>query len=195
MADSDKGFADIMNITVISSLFVLILSFCYGQGERALDRHFNRFIDSLDNVRCVSLNSVKPQGRAFLIKIQNQNQFDRINEFIRAAIEDGWTNIIVRISRGTFHYHENHINLNGLKDSNVSITIKGNKTTVTSEKTVSNEGYTMNPWCVLYEADSLIEVIDKREKLCLAPCKGLIENGCESFYEKVQITQWFKAPV
>ena len=119
-----------MTKVFLCSFLALLLSYCNCQSQE-LTGYFNHIMDSLDRIQPVAVKRVKPLGKAYIIKVRNQHQFDSINERIIAAITEGRTNIVVKIGSGVFCFHENHISLNKLDAGDVSITIKGKNTIIT----------------------------------------------------------------
>ena len=174
-------------------LFVLSLKCCNAQG-RCIGDFFTSQRDSLDKVQPVAMQFLKPLRKAYVIKIHDQQQFDKITELIKSAIDSGHKIIEVEIGRGVFHFHENHITLNELEKRDVSVTIRGKNTVITSDEEFTGEGYSLMPWGELSYADSNIEVVDWEKKLCFVPYKNNIRNDHSANYEKIQITQWFRAP-
>ena len=151
-------------------------------------------IDSLDNVQPLHYPNTKSVGRPYVIKVRNQEQFNEVGKLILDATKAGRMNIVVKIGKGNYLFHENHINLANLKQEEVSITIKGCNTVISSDQDYSNDNYCTSPWGELTTADGLIEVVDEERKLCKIPFLNSMKDTDKSSYKQVQITQWFKAP-
>lgn len=170
---------------------LMILSFCFCNGQSG-ESYIQRTVDSLDQIQPLNFNKVKPQGRSFTIKVRNQQEFEELNESIVKALESGRTNIRVKLGKGTYHFKENHISLKGVH-KNVAITIVGKKAVLTScedLRDVDNE-----PWQDMVQVDGLIEVVDRENNLCMIPFSNLLNKETQQTFTKVQVTQWFRAPV
>lgn len=176
----------------LSSIVVLFaIGFCNGQESKSA---FQRQMESFDNVQPEPYEKIKPLGCAHVIKINTQEQFDGINDAITSAITAGKKNIRVKIARGLYQFHENHIQRNDEQKEDVSISIEGKGVVITSDS--SYYGNSINePWQEMLYADTIIDVIDKDKKLCLLPYKNNWNEQQRENLTKVQITQWFRAPV
>lgn len=151
--------------------------------------------DSLDKVQPLDMPKVRTSGKAYVIKVKNQEQFDALGKQITEAIKAGSKNIVVRIGRGVFKYHENHIVLNQIKDKEVSIAISGCYTVITSDNVFSESSYCVSPWSELTTANGLIEVVDDTANLCKIPFSNAMTTAEAAVFSQVQIPQWFKAPI
>lgn len=111
-------------------IILLILSgnLCWGQ-ESIIERQ----TESLDKIQAEPFKLVKPDGRPYVIKVKTQEQFDGINEAITNAIAAGKKNILVKIANGVYYFHENHIIRINEHATDVSITILGMRTVITSD--------------------------------------------------------------
>ena len=166
---------------------------CKSQGQNLSD-YFERQVDSLDRVQPISIQNMKSLEKTHVINVKDQQQFESLNEWIKSAIDNGYKNILIQISPGTFRFHENHISLGKIDKSDVSITIKGWNAIITSDEDYGEDRYCITPWKELKQADSQIKVVDVKTKLCMIPYKNTLDINNAGIYGKVQITQWFKAP-
>lgn len=172
-------------------VFLYSIGFSHGQNAAS---YVQRQIDSLDLIKPETFKKVKPHGRAYLIKVQTQEDFDGINAAITKAIESGEKNIRVKIDAGVFQFHENHIIRKNESLSNVSISIVGKGTIITSDAD-NKRSLMTEPWLEMQYADSLIDVTDKDMKLCKIPFKNSWSNEDRARVAKVQVTQWFRANI
>lgn len=160
----------------------------------------------------VSLWITSTPSHAKIININNQEQFDDLEETILSLISSGETNIDIHLAPTTFYFGENHLNLNNIKNKHLNLTLKGNGTviTATGRNYTDNQSY-MRPfntdkafvtlqgddipiWSQTYQADRLIEVVDEQTKLCELTCSKISDKTaeqCSNTY--IYITQWFKS--
>ncbi|MGN1213823.1 MAG: right-handed parallel beta-helix repeat-containing protein, partial [Bacteroidaceae bacterium] len=151
-------------------------------------------------------------SRAYIINIDNQEQFDELEETILSLISNGEKDIEIRLAPTTFYFGENHLNLNNIKNKKLNITLKGNGTIITAagrnfknnqsymrpfntdRAFVTPEGNDVAIWSKTYHADRLIEVVDEKTKLCRLTCSKIADmtpEQCRNTY--IYITQWFKS--
>lgn len=185
-------------LSAMGQLYILIalLAFnFFGFDGQDVGSHIIERIDSLDRIHPVALHSIKPIGRPYVIHVKNQQQFDGMNEAICKAIQGGKKNIIIKISRGVYLFYENHISFSKVQNDDVSVTIEGNNAIITSETENSHQTINHSPWQELIYADSVIELVDLYQKLCKIPYRNDIVDSEKGNYGKVQITQWFRAPI
>ncbi len=76
----------------------------------------------------VEVKSPKLFGKEYVVTINTQKEFDSIQQKVYKAIKSNYTNIIVKIGPGVFFYRNNHFNLNGINNSQLSIRVEGNGT-------------------------------------------------------------------
>ena len=175
--------------------FCLLLYFLGGEQSWGQENNIESKIDSINMVQAKPLKKEKPVGYAYVIKISSQEQFDGINDAITNAIAAGMNNIQVRIAEGVYYFHENHILRKNEKAADVSITISGKRAVITSDAHYLNSRLVKNPWGEITPMDSIIEVLDKDQKTCRIPYNNKLSNEEKARFTKVQITQWFRAPV
>ncbi|MGN1236429.1 MAG: hypothetical protein ACI4TS_03185, partial [Bacteroidaceae bacterium] len=163
-------------------------------------------------VSLISLWLTPTTSRAYIINIDNQEQFDELEETILSLISNGEKDIEIRLAPTTFYFGENHLNLNNIKNKKLNITLKGNGTIITAagrnfknnqsymrpfntdRAFVTPEGNDVAIWSKTYHADRLIEVVDEKTKLCRLTCSKIADmtpEQCRNTY--IYITQWFKS--
>ena len=152
-------------------------------------------VDSLDRVQPHKLPQVSPVGRPLVIRIDSQQAFDALNDRITQAIHSGATNIQVKLGRGTYHFKNNHIHRKNEVLPDVSISITGKNTVITADDESQQQNGSNPRWKDLVRADTLIRVIDSQRKLCLIPYRNKMSTEERSRLTKVQVTQWYLAPV
>lgn len=177
---------------VFYAIMNLTCSCVHGQENGEYIKHQ---IDSLDKIKPSLYKNIKLTGSPYIINVRNQEQFEVIDADIKNAICHGRNNIKIIISKGIYHFKNNHIILGKREYDDVSIMIEGKNAIVTSDADYSEDLYRLSPWDELRFADGNIEVIDPEKKICLIPFKNDISNSAKSNYTEVQVTQWFKAPV
>jgi len=175
----------------LSILFLLVFFCCNGQDNQASIR---RQVDSLDNIQPVALKKVKPLGRNYSIYINNQKQFDGINQIITSAIRAGYKNIRIKIGPGVYHFKEYHILRKDESADDVCIIIEGYKAILSSESNY-NSKISSEPWGLLIKAEGLIEVVDTIQKICFIPFRNSYTSEDFERLTKVQITQMYRAVI
>lgn len=175
----------------VLGILMLFAHLVMGYGQSSYDT-FQRQIDSLDKIQPRQEPIVKPLGCSFVIKVDNQEQFDNISDSITKAIDLGKKNIRVLIGRGLYRFHEDHIIRMNESAEDVSITITGKNVVLTSDNDFKTPFEDV--WTELVSADALIEVVDEGQKLCFIPFENNISPRNYQHYTKVQVTQWYQAP-
>lgn len=146
-------------------------------------------------IRDSVLYKINPRRGSYTIRVRNQEQFDRINDEISNALGAKYKDIKVIINKGVYHFSENHINRNNEQYPGVSIKIKGKDVVITSLNENTTKLLQENKRDDLIQADSLIEIIDEKKQLCRIPYANSFDINEKSHLTKVQITQWYLAPV
>ena len=182
-----------MKKVYLTWLFILILGYCNGQDLNRTD-YIKHNIDSLDRIQFNTLNRKKASDKSYIIKVSNQQGFNTIDEQIKKAINGGETNIVVKMGPGIYHFHENHIYLCDFECENVSISIQGSNTIITSNNDYYKDENYFSPWHDLRRADNTIKVIDEKQNLCFLPYKNTYSPEDKENFKKIQVTQWFRAP-
>ena len=185
----------------------IVMTLCRSQTINM----FKQTMDSLDHVQPKVIYVYKNKAKAYNIKIKEQYHFDKLQEAILKAINDGHKNIIVEIEKGIYYYQENHIHL---KDAfpDVSIIIRGKNAVLIAAgnnyrqrdeyKNEFNHATTFvdvqqlqafDSWSDAVYADSLIEVVDEVNRLCRIPYSDYQPANNEDFSNVyVSITQWYQ---
>lgn len=174
-------------------LALLCLTCCRVQSQNT--KAFVQYLtDSLDKVQPTETIKVKTICCAYVIKVSDQQQFDAVGAQISEAIKAGKKNVVVKIGRGIYHFHENHISFSNFNDEDVSISIYGRDAIITSDEDFTENGYCISPWSELTAADGLIEVVEEKSKLCKIPFHNTMTLSDAASCTQIQITQWFRAP-
>ena len=181
-----KSFS--FSLSLLCSIFFF---FCWD-CERNIS--IKQRIDSLDCIEPKSYKETNSKGRKFTIVVKTQEDFDDLNDKITQALQDGQNNIEIKLGSGIFLFNENHIERKNEHRKDVYIHFTGNNTIIASK------GYNVDiPETSAYEdicyANALLEVVDKKNNLCFIPFKNNINDSLKHNYTKVQVTQWFEAPV
>ena len=109
-------------------MFFMFSSFCdlYSQNLWKMYKHY-------DAKTGVEPPKIRATGRKYVVNVRNEEDFKNVNITILNAIKSGEKNIVVRMKRGTYHFHRNHINLYGLNNPETSIIIEGNGSVIYPE--------------------------------------------------------------
>ena len=198
---------------ILLVFYLLIAPFIHINGQERNDR-IHRIIDSLETYKPKRITSYKTKGNSFQITVRTQREFDAINERITSAINNGAKTININIVRGWYFFKEKHINRINEDRPDVSINIVGKDAIIiaagkeykngddyigdfnpiTTFVDVNNELKTYSCWSDIHFADSLIQVIDVKEKLCRLPFKGIDDfdsDYCKDAY--ISLTQWYES--
>lgn len=198
-------------------LFVLIIplftSFCVEQNSR-YKRHNEDIIrqlqDSLEQ-RIMPERKVEYNCKdVYVIKVNNQEQFDHMPSNLQKALQDGKRNIKVKIRKGTYFFKENYLTIRELNYPDADLRIEGNNATIVPSGYIIKEGEPIpcdvsgescflnlanktpiSPWGDMMFADELIEVVDLKSKLCRLKCDAIkdiiLEEGNEAY---IDLTRW-----
>lgn len=131
-------------------------------------------------------------GCPHVIRVRNQQEFDEINDALSKAINAGIDNIRIKISRGTYYFHEDHINRIG-DNTNATIQIVGNNAILTSDNNYLSTKLFMRPWNETEFANGLIRVLDYDKKMCFIPFRNNIKESEKEYITKVRVTKWYDA--
>lgn len=175
---------------LLSLLLLMAFYFCDGQENGGMAQ---RTCDSLDRIKAAAYKAVKPKGCAYTIAVGNQQQFDAMNEEISKAIKAGKKNIQVKIGKGVYQFRQDHICRKNEQVDDLSISIIGDRAIITSDKDYASTGGKGNGWQEMRYADSIIQVVDEKKKLCMIPYANKLSETERKGMTKVQITQWFRA--
>lgn len=77
----------------IRFLFLFLTSLIWGPALKG--QHIYQQIDSLGEIQVSSIKT-RPLGRTYNITISTQDEFNKINEKVTAAIRDGMINIKIK---------------------------------------------------------------------------------------------------
>jgi len=185
-----------VNKSLVSVMFMIAMLFSpinESRGQNA-EAYFKHQIDSLDNITSASFvtsREIKQPHPQYTIRIKTQKEFDALNNTITKALQEGYSNIRVLLSRGTYFFHENHIRRKNEDFPNVSIAIEGKHAVLTSDEEYKRCKAPLNPWTNVVQLDTTIEVVDVIGKLCRVPSPDDWERRRIT---KVQVPQWYKAP-
>lgn len=168
-----------------------LLAFCFCNGQDRV-MSVQHTVDSLDRIKVAAYKAVKPKGCAYTIAVGNQQQFDAMNEEISKAIKAGKKNIQVKIGKGVYQFRQEHICRKN-EQADVSICFIGDHAIITSDKNYISTGGKGNGWQEMRYADSIIQVVDEKKKLCMMPYANKLSETERKGMTKVQITQWFRA--
>lgn len=175
----------------ILSIVILLSGMGFCQGQETSD-YVQRQIDSINRVQPATHKNVIPVGCAYVIKVRNQQDFDGINSAISKAIGEGKKNILVKIGRGIYHFRQEHIRRKN-EQADISISFIGKNAVITSDVNYNITNGRGSGWQEMQYADSIIQVVDEKKKLCMIPYANAMSANERKNVAKVQITQWFRA--
>lgn len=174
---------------ILSALTLLFgIGICNGQKSNSA---IQRRIDSLDQIKPMPYREVKPNGCPYVITVKTQAEFDGMNDAITKAITAGRKNIRIKIAGGIYQFHQEHICRRN-EQTDASITIIGHNSVITSDEDYGVTAGKGSCWQEMVNADSIIQVVDEKKKLCMIPYVNNISVK-EHSLKKIQIPQWFRA--
>lgn len=149
------------------------------------------------------------------ISVNNQAEFDKIAQNIKASINSGEKSILVNIRPGTYFFSECHILLENVKCPDVDIRISGQDVTILSKgrdfrgadllstefspyKTLLDAGgREIDLFSPVYKAKSKVKVVDLNTKLCMLKTDSKLPNRspeqCTDAY--IVLAEWFKSAI
>ena len=163
---------------------------------------------SIQLVFLFSLISVLSFARDKVIFISNQSSFEKISSLINDAAGHGFTDITIKVSSGTYFFHEKHISLGTIKNDSLSIRIIGKDVLIVPEGREVNTNKVLNDysynstviditnrkrikvWSDLEYADSKVEVLDEDSKLCRIKCSKLNSRDVVIDDAFIMLTAW-----
>ena len=182
-----------MKSFLLSLSLLCSISFCSGRyDERNI--LIKQRIDSLDCIVPLSYKESKLKERKYTIIVKTQEDFDNLNDKLTQALQDGQNNIEIKLGSGIFLFNENHIERKNEHRKDVYIQLTGNNTIIAS-KGYNEDISEASAYEDICYANDLLEVVDIKNNLCFIPFKNNIKDSLKHNYTKVQVTQWFEAPI
>lgn len=147
-----------------------------------------------------------------VISIHNQESFEKLPKMLKDALNFGYKIIEVRFHEGDYYFNNRHLALNNSNYPDANIRFIGNNThfipkgeTVNvsqdvdpreiklnySYSYITTSGKDVNLWSPFYTTDSLIQVVNKNEKLCRLCLPQSFFLDDEVNYSHVQFTEWY----
>lgn len=179
----------------ISFLLTMAYTLCaMGQAQTA----YSRFVE-LEKVYYDSPVIKTDNSNDIVIRINNQDEFDSINETLINKLKEGYKQINIVISSGIYFYDNDHVFLNRMDFPEASIKFKGRCTVLCgrhsccgkykSKKQVRSAYEQIKPnWSKMYQLDCPIEVVDMETTMCRIPNKVSLQ------YQEgliIEVTEWF----
>ncbi|MBR6659623.1 MAG: right-handed parallel beta-helix repeat-containing protein [Paludibacteraceae bacterium] len=185
-----------------------------GEIARYLNKRFGTFsksshhdkFEKLEKVRHKDIKSVKSNDN-YVINVNNQQDFDKLNETLKSLVESSKKNIIVDIADGKYLFKESHLDLRNVNNSGLTITLNGGNNTILfgsgslTPKIVSSFDHNhiylnkkfenKDMWTDVKQMKDTIEIVDLKNKLCRIKSVDPINN---QLYPKckLKVTEWFK---
>lgn len=146
------------------------------------------------------------------IVVNNQAEFDRLQEKLTNTIEAGKKNIHVTLSPGTYVAIEKHVFLRDLDAADTKLHIKGNRAILIPVGHEYHDGDAyqdafsvdnswmsgikdIETWSYIQYADGLVEVLDTIEKRCRIKCKEAFPANTDSNNAYILIPHWYQSSV
>lgn len=144
-----------------------------------------------------------------VIRVGDQEQFNRLNYSIHQAVIGGASKIIVKLDQGYYYFNENHVLLSNIDNPELDLRFVGNNAMIISggkevstDRTIKNYNYNssvvninagelINVWDEMQYADSIVEILDVEERICRIHCnetKEYTTEECKNAY--IMITAW-----
>lgn len=185
-----------------------------GEIAHYLDKRFGTFFKSSHHDKFEKLEKVKYNNRKsvrsndnYIIKVNNQQDFDKLNETLKSVVESSKKNIIVDIADGKYLFKESHLDLRNVNNPGLTITLNGGNNTILfgsgslTPKIVSSFDHNhiylnkkfenKDMWTDVKQMKDTIEIVDLKNKLCRIKSVDPINN---QLYPKckLKVTEWFK---
>ena len=181
---------------------VLFMSFSSPADMEEIDKEYNPRLFTSQKTR-----DINPD---FLIQVENQDSFDRLQKSLNQALSKGKKKIEVRFSPGRYFFTSRHLLFSKQVSPDVSIRFVGNGCVLMpkgkmidlgrknegpldySFSYVTADGKDVSFWTPFYQTDSLIEVVDEGEKLCRIHVPSSCPHSLRfSEHAYIQYTEWY----
>ena len=163
------------------------------------------------SVCCLFLATIASACRT-TISVNNQAEFDRLQEKLTNTFKEGKKNIHVSLLPGTYVAKEKHIILKDITATDTRIHIKGKGAILIPAGQEYHDGETyqgsfspnnswmsgikdVETWSYIRYADSLIEILDVEEKLCRLKCKEVFPANINCSNAYILVPHWFQSSV
>lgn len=147
------------------------------------------------------------RGKEYVVDVQTQVGFENLDQTIRYAIKRGYTNINIRLTGNLYFYRDNHLNLNGINNQNLSIRIEGNGAKLiakgnnySKENNLFSRGIDYGHCFLTNQFDYLdfnsqynqllaeVEVVNEKKKLCRI--RTSLHNQ-DAAGASIQLNEWY----
>lgn len=171
--------------------------------------HVFRFV--ILSVCCLLVATIASACRTTIV-VNNQTEFDGLQEKLTNTIKTGKRNIYVTLLPGTYVTKEKHVALNGITAADTKIHIKGEDAILIPEGSEYHDGDAyqgtfstdnswmsgtedMETWSYIQYADGLVEVLDTIKKLCQIKCKDTFPKNTDFGNAYILIPHWYQSSV
>ena len=192
--------------TLLASLFLLIPSLdVFSQDLLELCEYY-------DSKKGSSIPKIRVAGKKYVIKVRNENDFNHVNNAIISALKNGEKNIVVCLNRGTYHFHQNHIDLREIDYPEASIIIEGNGATIMPESRnyigsvlkgsvwqcnysghytpeslfITDQGDVLDVWTVMRHSAGAVEVLSNYEAAISTEFRNI-----SAIDSRIRIPHWY----
>ena len=198
---------------LIVALLPLFTSFCVGQSTETSKRNKELLLqlyDSLERIQLPIREVSYSCKSAYVIRVDNQQQFDQMPFNLERALQDGKKNIKVKIKKGTYFFKDEYLSLKNYNCADADIRIEGDDVTIVPLGYLMEDGdevpcgvsgescflnlENMEPivtWGDMMYADSLVEVLDIESKICRVKCNSIKDIIVpENNQAYIDLTRW-----
>ncbi len=143
-----------------------------------------------------------------VIDISTQEQFASLDEQVKKYLKQGVTTIDVVLQSGIYYYGEKHLDLSSVAYPEATVTITGHDAMLVAKDLGAARTWQdgtfdaksrsdVNRWSTLEQSPSMVEVIDKDEKICRirTPRKQKKKSGVQCEGEYLQLTEWYDSKI
>lgn len=172
-------------------------------------RHLLRFV--IQSVCCLFLVTIVSACRTTLV-VNNQTEFDGLQEKLTNTIETGKRNIYVKLLPGTYIAKEKHLELKDFEAAITKIHIVGHGAKLVPSGREYQEGDAyqgmfstdnswlsgtedIETWSYIRYADGLVEVLDTIKELCQIKCKDTFPKNTDFSNAYILIPHWYKSSI
>lgn len=155
------------------------------------------------------LQSTKARPTIAVIRVETQDDFEKVSASIQESITSGCRRIVVSFKKGIYYFKDLHLYYTDMRLPGVSIVLKGNSSTIisggedfsnigTAVKYIEGAGFIdaagrdFQNYGKMYQSDAMVEVLDENSKLCRIHCSELGDVGRMDYSNAfIRITSWF----
>lgn len=154
--------------------------------------------------------SFAKKSNDFIIKVNNQAEFDNLPLLIEHALNQDSKRIRVQFCEGVFYFNEEHVSLKNLTFPDKTLVLEGNLTTFigAGQEKESNtvkpdfhygyfdkENRKIDFWEGIFQANDTVEIVDKANKICRLKAADPYVGNKKGGKSHILLTRWFVSSI